>query len=217
MSGLLWPELAEADQDAGWLPERPALTSRQVFEALRYRHPMDGFNGMPGRWVFCREVQAETGTYGGVQRFDAVAVGLVPSVKYARVVYEVKVSRADWLRELRPITDVADLNGHRLSSHQGRRAELVRELRADPAWRMTERRKWDAALEVSTEFYIAAPPHCVQLTELPAEAGYVEVRPWGPTRELRPKVVRKAPVRDTPMPDAGFWAAVLRRAAERPA
>jgi hypothetical protein len=212
---LLWPELEPEAIAEGWLAEVPALSSSQILEAVGRRHSMDGWNGMPGRWVFVREVQATTGAYGDVQRFDAVAVGLVPSTRYARVVYEIKVSRGDWLRERRPIVDVAGPTGHRLSSHQGRRAELVRELRDDPAWTVTERRKWDEALAVSTEFWIAAPPRCVQIDELPPEAGLVEIRPWGQDRELRARVVRPAPVRETPLPDAGFWAAVLRRAAER--
>jgi hypothetical protein len=215
VSRLLWPDLGPDESEAGWLVDVPQVTSSQVLDALARRHPMDGINGMPGRWVFVREVQASTGAYSDIQRFDAVAVGLVPSVKYARIVYEVKVSRGDWLRELRPLVDVHDANGHRLSTHFGRRAELVSELRDDPAWRVTDRRKWDAALEVSTEFWVAAPPRCVQLAELPPEAGLVEVRAWGPDHELRAKVVRQAPARDTPMPDSGFWAAVLRRTAER--
>lgn len=76
-------------------------------------------------------------------------------------------------------------------------------------------RKWDEALAISTEFWIAAPPKVVLPDELPPEAGLVEVRPWGPSRELRPKVVRKAPVRETPIPDIGFWASTLREAAAR--
>lgn len=197
------------------MPETPLLTSAQVLSALARRYPMDGFHGMPAHWVFVREVQASTGSYGDVQRFDAVAIGLVPSVKYARVVIEIKVTRSDWLRERRPITDVFDAHGYRLSSHFGRRAETVRSLRDDPHWRLVERRKWDEALAVSTEFWIAAPPRVVVPDELPPEAGLLEIRPWGPERELRSRVVRQAPVRDTPVPGSGFWAAVLRRAAER--
>lgn len=223
MSGLLWPELEEADQQAGWLPEVPVST-HQVVEAIGRRHPMDGYNGEPGRWVFFREVPAATGSYGDVQRFDAVAIGLVPSVDYARVVYEVKVSRSDWLRELKPIPDVrASYNGHpfrRVSAGDARRIATRIAKGDDPSdtrWYqyqvVGEYRKWDAALEVSTEFWIAAPPRVVQLDELPPEAGYLEVRPWGKAGELRAKVVRTAPVRDTPQPDQAFWAGLLRRAA----
>lgn len=213
---LLWPELEPEAVESGWLVEIPPLTSAQVLEAIARRHPMSGFGGRPGRWVFVREVDEATGTYGGVQRFDAVAVGLVPSVKYARVVYEIKISRSDWLRELKPITDVADAtNGYRLSSHVGKRAERILELRDDPKWRVSERRKWDAALAISTEFWYAAPPRCILVDELPPEAGLLEVRAWGRHQEFRPRIVRQAPVRATPAPGPAFWAAVLRRAAER--
>jgi len=214
---LLWPDLGPDDSEQGWLADVPQATSSQVLDALAARYPMDGIHGMPARWVFLREVAATTGIYGDAQRFDAVAIGLVPSVKYARIVIEVKVSRGDWLRELRPITDVSDERGNRLSTHTARHVvESMAELRDDPHWRFTERRKWDEALAVSTEFWIAAPPKVVMPSELPPEAGLLEIRPWGEARELRARVVRQAPVRDTPMPDAGFWAAVLRRTAFRP-
>jgi hypothetical protein len=217
-SRLLWPEL-EADAEAsGWRADTflPTLTSGQVLDAVSRRHPMDGFGGMPGRWVFCREVQAATGSYSDNQRFDAVAIGLVPSTKYARVVYEVKISRADWLRELRPLAEVR-YGGHRMSrksvaAYSGEQG--LDELRT-AGYQVAEQHKWDAALAVSTEYWVAAPPRCVQVSELPPEAGLLEVRAWGKAREMRARIVRPAPVRDTPVPDPGFWAAVLRRAAER--
>lgn len=205
MSGLLWPELEPEAVDAGFFPEiPPQMAASDVLEALARRHPMDGWNGRPGRWVFLTEVAAETGLWGEQQRFDAVALGLVPSNGYARVVYEVKISRGDWLRELRPRVDrrVSSRWDHETSEW---RTEVVR----------TERpgNKWDAALGVSTEFWIAAPPRVVQVSELPPEAGLVEIRPWGPTRELRARVIRPAPVRETPHPGREFWASVLRYAA----
>ena len=91
--GLLFPDLEPDDVSQGWLVDVPSVTSGQVLDAVSRRHSMDGWNGRPGRWVFMREVCATTGQWGDQQRFDALAVGLVPSVKYARVVYEVKVSK----------------------------------------------------------------------------------------------------------------------------
>lgn len=79
-----------------------------------------GSTGCLGAGCFVREVQAATGGYGSVQRFDAVAIGLVPSNKYARVVYEVKISRGDWLRELRPQAEYIS-NGFRRRSDAARR------------------------------------------------------------------------------------------------
>lgn len=216
MSRLLFPELAPEDVAVGWLPGAPKVTTDQVLSAVARRHPMDGLNGMPGRWVFVREVLATTGAWGEQQRFDAVAVGLVPSVKHARVVYEAKISRADWLRELRPMAEVTFHSPRGRRRLYGAQARVVlRDRRAMPEYDVVETRKWAAALAVSTEFWIAAPPRCVLPGELPPEAGLLEVRHWGPFGELRARVVRPAPVRETPNPDAGFWAAVLRRAAER--
>jgi hypothetical protein len=212
MNRLLFPDLAPGEVADGWLPDLPQLTSAQVLDALAKRHPMDGIHGMPGRWVFLREVQASTGLYGDVQRFDALAVGLVPSVKYARVVYEVKVSRADWLRELRPVADVRD----RFGRVGGMRAAAIATNQALlPEYAVEYRRKWDSALAVSTELWFAAPPRCILADELPPEAGLVEVRLWGVQREPRARVVRPAVVRKTPTPDEGFWASALRRAAAR--
>jgi hypothetical protein len=228
VSRLLFPDLAPEDEAAGFLPDLPTLTSAQVLAAVSRRHPMDGFSGRPAHWVFCREVQAATGQYADVQRFDAVAVGLVPSVKYARVIYEIKVSRADWLREMRPIPDVVENFGYgerRMDPRRARRVAAALAVEETPNnalsrtwWKVVgEYRKWDLALSLSTEFWIAAPPRVVQLDELPPEAGLVEVRLWGKDREPRARVVRPAPVRDTPHPGPEFWAAFLRRAAERPA
>ena len=165
--------------------------------------------GVRGRWVFCREVNEETGLWGEGQRFDAVAVGLVPSNRYARIVFEIKVSRGDWLRELRPRIDrhvggAWEDDGSQFGTW---RTEVTRTERSG--------NKWDAALAVSTEFWYAAPPRCILPDELPPEAGLLEVRPWGPERELRARVVRQAPIRETPVPGPAFWAAVLRRAAGR--
>lgn len=226
---LFWPELEAGEVSEGWLPDPPKVDSWQVLKAIARRHPMDGWNNEPGRWVFAEEVPAATGQYGDVQRFDAVAVGLVPSVRYARVIYEVKVSRSDWLHELKPIPDVRRIltfGGRvverREASSVGRR--VAKALAAggedDPLryrdYRVVgEYRKWDAALEVSTEFWIAAPPKVVQVDELPPEAGLIEVRPWGKEGELRPRVIRPAPVRETPNPGPEFWASILRRAARR--
>jgi hypothetical protein len=211
---VLWPDLEPEAIERGWLAEMPELklSSAQVCAALAARHPMDGWNGKPGRWVFALEVQETTGIYGDAQRFDAVAVGLVPSLKYARIVYEVKVSRSDWLRELKPRWDVR-YNGHR--RRMDIRSDEDRDLLTASGFTVAECNKWDAALAVSTEFYIAAPARVVQIAELPPEAGLVEIRPWGSPDALRARVVRPAPVRDTPLPDAGFWASMLRSVAAR--
>lgn len=53
-------------------------------------------------WLFFRELRAGTGRRnGGAQRLDAFALNCLPHLAMKRVCYEVKVSRADFLLELR--------------------------------------------------------------------------------------------------------------------
>jgi hypothetical protein len=202
---LFWPDLEPGELAEGWLPDLKPMTAAEVLVAVAKRHPMTGWNGEPARWVYLQEVCATTGLWGEQQRFDAVAIGLTPSVKYARVIYEVKVSRSDWLHELKPRTrahqqwvDDGSAWGH---------YEVVHEERPGM--------KWEAAMAASTEFWYAAPPRCIQPDELPEGAGLLEVRPWGQTGDMRAKVIVPAAVRETPVPGQGFWAAVLRRVAGR--
>lgn len=215
---LLWPDLEPQAVAEGFIAEVPqaTLTSTDILDALALRHPTDGMNGMPGTWIFLREVYAEAGHGGGSQRFDALAIGLTNAqgVGRARVVYEVKVSRGDWLRELRPQAIVYDRWGNR-RMHGMTAASILANRESHPQYQVTKARKWDAALTISTEFWYAAPPHCILPDEVPDEAGLIEVRPWGKHRQLRPRVIRRAPIRDTPHPGHGFWASVLRRAAQR--
>jgi hypothetical protein len=62
------------------------LTTADIIERLQARHPM-----FEGRWANIVEFQ----------RIDFVAVGTWPSTKYVVHGYEIKTSRADWLRELK--------------------------------------------------------------------------------------------------------------------
>lgn len=83
-----------------------AITSETVLQALKVRHPFPA-------WLFAVEVRMATGfgksyyikghpaTIGGDQRIDAFAMHTWPSKKFVRIAYEVKVSRQDFLNELR--------------------------------------------------------------------------------------------------------------------
>jgi len=153
---LLFPDVDEHELQAGWqplaeIPGEARLTAADVLDVLAKRHDEGGWNGRPGRWVFLREVQAATGSYSDVQRFDGVAIGLVPSNDYARIVYEVKVSRSDWLRELKPKT-VIRWGSHRVSEGTHRNVEQRGELSrlADIGYSIEERAKWTAAMELAT-------------------------------------------------------------------
>jgi hypothetical protein len=53
-------------------------------------------------WLFFRELRAGTGRRnGGAQRLDALALNTLPHTGMRRVCYEVKMSRADFLAELK--------------------------------------------------------------------------------------------------------------------
>lgn len=117
------------------------MKTTQVYESLRRFHD-ETF----GEWVLLRECF----------NVDALALqvwaGRTP--RWRRVAYEIKVSRADFRREIR---------------------------------RPQKRRR---ALELSDQFYFAAPAGLIQRSELPEECGLVEVGDDGVAR-----VVRRAPVR----------------------
>lgn len=77
------------------------MNAKIVIDALRKRH---GSNGR--EWAFFDELRAGTG-YKNIregmnpeQRFDAWAINLYPSKGHMTIVYEVKVSRSDFLHEI---------------------------------------------------------------------------------------------------------------------
>lgn len=72
-----------------------------IVSALRGRHPNDA-------WIFVTEVNTSTGYDsqhqngpGGIRRIDAFALALWPSKDFYRIAYEIKVSRSDWLNEIK--------------------------------------------------------------------------------------------------------------------
>lgn len=219
---LLFPDIDAREAGDGWhplaeIPKAAPITASDVLDVLAKRHDESGINGMPGRWVFLREVSAQTGQWGEQQRFDALAVGLVPSVHYARIVYEVKVSRSDWLRELKPKTVLRYDARLRMSADTARhalKADGEERLRA-AGYTIEEQRKWEAAMAVATEFWYAAPVRCILASELPEGAGLLEVRPWGKDGELRARVAVPAKSLETETPGPAFWSSVLRRLAGR--
>lgn len=74
--------------------------TKTILKALRRRHPEK-------EWAFFEELRAGTGykeVTKGInpqQRFDAWAINLYPSKKFLRIAYEIKVSRSDFLREIK--------------------------------------------------------------------------------------------------------------------
>lgn len=85
------------------------MTASFIAQVLANAHP-------PDRWIFVTELSTMTGVVqatqrwdalGGLRRIDAFAMALWPSLRYQRVAYEIKVSRADWLKELDAPTKMA--------------------------------------------------------------------------------------------------------------
>lgn len=67
--------------------------SESVFELLRKRHPAPA-------WAFLEEVRNQTGYGRQIRTCDALAMSLYPSRGLHLHGFEVKVSRADWFKEL---------------------------------------------------------------------------------------------------------------------
>lgn len=88
-------EVDEAAPDPVRAPER--YTERDLLELLRARFERDGGNGP--RYVFATHVRNRA-SFDASRTFDAVAVDLWRSSGLPVHVFEVKVSRSDWLREL---------------------------------------------------------------------------------------------------------------------
>ena len=89
------------------------MKANEIVTALEKRHGADKINTTGKEWAFFSELRAGTGysaydyaqkrkkPFNPEQRFDAWAVNLYPSKKHERVVYEIKVSRSDFLHEIK--------------------------------------------------------------------------------------------------------------------
>lgn len=158
------------------------MKARDVVKALEKRHGADHSATTGREWAFFEELRAGTG-YGTYdyekkekepnspeQRFDAFAINLFPSKKHERIVYEVKVSRADFLNEIK-----------------------------NPE-------KRQQALSLSNYFYFAVPKGLVSVDEIPEECGLIEV-----DEDLKSRIKKKAPYRDTGEPTWQFVSSIARR------
>ena len=140
------------------------VTADQILAVLKWHH------NDARQWLFIPELRLGTG-YGDKweQRIDAFALNCYPSHGMKSIAYEIKVSRADFLRELK----------------------------------QPEKRR--GAMEVSNEFYFAAPPGMITKEELPADCGLVETNGDGF------RIAVFAPFRDRPSAQWRFVASLARR------
>ncbi len=79
--------------------KEPKATEAELLQLLDRKHAKHG-NGGSGEYAFLTHVRNDGG-FSATRTFDAVAVSLWPSRGYAIDVFEVKVSRSDWMRELK--------------------------------------------------------------------------------------------------------------------
>lgn len=78
------------------------LTERQVMAALKTRHPAPA-------WAFLEQVRNSTGVATVTRTADAMAMSLYPSRGLELHGFEVKVSRGDWLREMKEPSKAEEL------------------------------------------------------------------------------------------------------------
>lgn len=79
--------------------KEPKATEAELLQLLDRKHAKQG-NGGSGEYAFLTHVRNDGG-FSATRTFDGVAVSLWPSRGYAIDVFEVKVSRSDWMRELK--------------------------------------------------------------------------------------------------------------------
>lgn len=81
------------------------MTEAELLSALRRRFTFSG-NGGSGRYAFLTHVR--TGAAWDQQEIDALVICLWPSDGLALLGFEVKCSRTDWLREIKPDTSKSE-------------------------------------------------------------------------------------------------------------
>jgi hypothetical protein len=181
----------------------PALRPTSAEELLDI--VQSALHASPSEWLFFRELRVGTGRRNNnAQRVDAFALNCLPHLAMKRVCYEVKVSRADFLGELR--TPLKRRIGMRYSnefyfvtpaglvdpSEVPAECGLIEAGRATPhEWRALQRRHGGFF-----HYDAAAQQYCLVI--IPA--------PWrdtpGPTWQLAAALVRNQRYALHPRPDA---------------
>lgn len=72
------------------------LTTPQLLEKLRQK-----YIGQSGQWAFITQVRNGTGWNSVTRTADAMAMGMWPSTGLKLIGFELKVSRSDWLHEVK--------------------------------------------------------------------------------------------------------------------
>lgn len=97
MSQAVCPKLDEA-----FLPETGSTSPPKLSAVVLIAMLQARLHASESEWLFLRELKVGTGKRNGsIQRLDAFALNCLPHQAMKRVCYEVKISRADFLSELR--------------------------------------------------------------------------------------------------------------------
>lgn len=80
------------------MPDSVKWTERLVCDVLERKFAKSG-NGGSGEYAFMRQVRNDAG-FSASRTFDAMAVSLWPSRGFETHIFEIKVSKTDWRREL---------------------------------------------------------------------------------------------------------------------
>lgn len=76
-----------------------------ILDLLAERYPSPG-------WVFLRQVRSRTGYQGAIRTADGLAISLYPSRGLGAEGFEIKVSRQDWVKELREPQKAEEIAQH---------------------------------------------------------------------------------------------------------
>jgi hypothetical protein len=99
-------KVAEDLTDEDLISRVKGYSSRDIIRALRKRHPFP-------EWIFAEEVRLGTGfttsyhvqgsprAISGEGRIDALVMNTYPYKRFIRIAYEIKISRADFLSEMK--------------------------------------------------------------------------------------------------------------------
>jgi len=86
--------LASLEPEA-FIPTKPEYTEDDLIKALRLRYPYE-------EWVFFAHQASGVGTHRDTGRYmDAWAMNTYPMNKHLKLAFEIKVSRSDFMRELK--------------------------------------------------------------------------------------------------------------------
>jgi len=106
----------------------------------------------PGPWLLLPQVRNTTGYKRRIRTADALAVSIWPSRGIYFTGVEIKVSRSDWLRELKDVAKSSNIQGYCRHWYIATPPEIVVRTELPPTWGLIECR------EKTAKIVVQAPP-----------------------------------------------------------